>query len=321
MNRFKFEGKGFDFFKILFVDVILAIVSLSLLFPRAAVREARYLWSQTSLGESAFEFHGKTKVAFNAFMKTLLFFVLAMIFAFAEGLLIGLLKLKGSIEANSLELLTILAVIYLLTPFVYHGDLNFFVNHTKWRSATASYRGKLSEMAGITLRGNILSALTLGIYKAWYETQLYKYTLENIRFGSLRFSYDGSPKELFKLYLKGFLLGIVTLGIYQIWNFRNLYNYTVGHTLVRKGGQEFNLYSDANTREVFELIIGNVLLVALTLGLGSAWAIMRTCRFTVNHCVIPSAFNLDSIEDAEQEEESEKPSEHWLDKWNPMFLA
>jgi uncharacterized membrane protein YjgN (DUF898 family) len=321
MNRFKFEGKGFDFFKILIVDVILSIVSLSLLYPRAAVREARYFWSQTFLGESAFEFHGTTKAAFNAFMRTLLVFVVVILLSMAEGLLIGYTKLQGSLEAGYLEVFTILAVVYLLTPFIYHGDLSFFVNHTTWRSASASYTGKLSDMAGITLRGNILSALTLGIYSAWYETQLYKYLLENIRFGSLRFSYDGGSKELFKLYLKGFLLGIVTLGIYHIWNFRDLYKYTVDHTLVRKGDQEFNLHSDANPREVFELMVGNVLLVVLTLGLGSAWAIIRTCRFMVNHCVVPSAFNLESIEDKEQEDAPEAPSEHWLDKWNPMLFA
>lgn len=321
MNRLKFEGKGFDFFKILFVDVILAIVSLSLLYPRAMVREARYLWSQTILGDSIFEFKGSTKVAFNAFMKTLLVFVIVMIVAFGEGLLIGLTQLQGTLEASYLETFTILAVVFLLTPFIYHGDLNFFINNTAWRSVKASYKGKLSELTGITLRGNILSVLTLGIYSAWYETQLYKYLLENIRFGSLRFDYDGTSKDLFKMYLKGFLLGIVTLGIYHIWNFRDLYNYTVNHTQVRKGEQAFNLHSDANTREVFELMVGNLLLVVLTLGLGSAWAIIRLNRFMINHCVVPSAFNLDSIEDQEEEDAPEKPSDHWLDKWNPMFFG
>jgi uncharacterized membrane protein YjgN (DUF898 family) len=321
MNRFKFEGKGFDFFKIFFVDVILALVSLSLLYPRAAVREARYFWSQTSLGGSSFEFRGTTKVAFNAFMKTLLVFVLVIIISIAEGMLIVFAKLQNTMESSYLFTFTILAVVYLLTPFILHGDLHFFINNTTWRSIKASYTGKLSDVAGITLRGNILSVLTLGIYSAWYETQLYKYILENLRFGSLRFSYDGSSKELFKIYLKGFLLGIVTLGIYHIWNFRDLYNYSVDHTLVRKGDQEFNLHSDANTRDVFELIVGNVLLVALTLGLGSAWAIIRTNRFMINHCVVPSAFNLDSIEDNELDEVTEEPSQHWLDKWNPMLLA
>lgn len=319
MNRLKFEGKGFEFFKIQIVDVILAIVSLSLLYPRAIVREARYLWAESSLGGSPFEFKATTKQAFNAFMKTLLVTVIFVLIAVAETLLIvwgNLQPWLGLVEA-----LTIWAVILVVIPLIYHGDLNFFINHTAWRSTKASYTGKLSDMAGITLRGNILSSLTLGIYSAWYHTQLNKYIMENIRFGSLRFSYDGTSKDLFKMYLKGFLLGIVTLGIYNIWNFRDLYNYSVNHTLVRKGDQEFNLHSDANTREVFELLVGNFLLIVLTLGFGTPWAIIRTCRFVTNHCVVPSAFNLDSIEDKEAEEAEMAPSTHWLDKWNPLLLG
>jgi len=275
MNRLNFEGKGFDFFKILFVDVILAIVSLTLLYPRAIVREARYLGSKTSLGGTPFEFRGTTKAAFNGYMKVLLYFVIFMILMVAEGVTLKLLYGEIPYFVQYFNSLFILVFVFFFTPIVIHGDLSFFTNNTAWRSVTASYKGKLSELVGITMSGNILTMFTLGIYSAWYETQLYKYIMEHLRFGSLRFGYSGSAKELFRIHLKGFLLGIVTLGIYHIWNFRDLYNYTVNHTVVRKGEQEFSLHSDANTRQVFEMLIGNVLLVVLTLGFGASWAYMR----------------------------------------------
>jgi len=321
MNRFKFEGKGFDFFKILLVDVILTVVSVCLLYPRALVREACYLWSETYLGGTPFEFKGKFKTAFNAFMKTLSAMVILIIIAVIEGLFIAYNNLDGTWIASLILYATVLPIALILSPFIIHGDLNFFINNTAWRTVTAKYKGKLSEFVGLSLQGTILSILTMGIYTAWYETQLYKYILENTRFGSLRFSYNGKSKDLFLMYLKGFLLGIVTLGIYNIWNFKSLYNYTIDHTVVRKGEQEFNLHSDANTRDVFELLVGNFLLVVFTFGLGTAWAIIRTCRFTINHCVVPSSFNLDSIEDQELDGETESPSNHWLDKWNPMLLG
>ncbi|MCX6309908.1 MAG: DUF898 family protein [Bacteroidia bacterium] len=321
MNPLKFEGKGFDFFKILFVDVILAIVSLTLLYPRAIVRETRYFWSQTTLGNSPFEFVGTTKTAFNGYMKTLLAVLILMVIAFVEGLIIGYTKSEGSLITSFVKAITILSFAFLITPLLLHGDLNFYIKNTTWRSINASYHGKLSELTGLTLRGSILSVLTLGIYTAWYETQLYRYLMKNVLFGSLRFGYSGTSKDLFKMYLKGFFLGILTLGIYHIWNFRDLYNYTVDHTVVRKGDQEFSLHSNANTRDVFEMLIGNVLLVVLTLGFGSAWAFIRFYRFMINHCVVPAAFNLESIEDKELEEEPEKPSTHWLDQWNPMMIG
>lgn len=321
MNRLKFEGKGFEFFKILFVDVILTIVSLTLLYPRAIVREARYVWSETTLGGTPFEFRGTTKAAFNGYMSVLLFLVIYLIIMVCEVLIISKSGNAASLILTYLNVLTVLIFILAITPLIMHGDLNFFANNTAWRSVTASYNGRLSDLAGISLSGSILSMLTLGIYTAWFETQLYKYMMEHLRFGSLRFGYNGSSKELFRIYLKGFLLGMVTLGIYQIWSFRDLYNYTVNHTVVRKGDQEFNLHSDANTREVFEMLIGNVLLVVLTLGFGASWASMRFFRFLINHCVIPAEFNLDAIEDHEADEEPQKPSDHWLDKWNPVLIA
>lgn len=321
MNRLKFEGKGLEFFKIFIVDVILALISLSLLYPRALVREARYLWSETSLGGSAFVFRGKTKFAFNGFMKVLLFFVLFMIVLVVEELILAKAFGEMPFWATYFNSLFILVFVLFLMPIIIHGDLNFFLNNTAWRSVSVSYKGKMSELMNLSVRGNILTILTLGIYTAWYETQLCKFMMGNVRFGSLRFSYSGTSKELFRLYLKGFFLGIITLGIYHIWNFRDLYNYAVNHTVVHKGEQEFSLHSDANTREVFELIVGNALLVVLTLGFGTAWAYIRFFRFMVNHCVVPEAFNLDSIEDKELEEELEKPSDHWLDKWNPVLIA
>lgn len=321
MNRLKFEGKGFDYFKIFIVDAVLLVISLSLLYPRAIVRQTKYLMSQAFLGDSPFQFLGSTKVAFNAYMKTLLFFVILIFVSACEGLLIGYAGLQNTWVSGLMVFFTIWLAILIIDPLIFHGDLNFFVNNTAWRSVKASYKGKLSDMAGITIRGTILTSLTLGIYTAWYETQLYQYIAENTRFGSLRFRYDGTSKDLFKIYLKGFLLGVVTLGIYTIWNFRELYDYSVNHTVVRKGDQEFNLHSDANTREVFEMLVGNLLLVVLTLGFGLPWAIIRASRFMVNHCVVPSAFNLDSIEDKETEEAPEATSTHWLDKWNPKLLA
>jgi len=321
MNRLKFEGKGFDFFKIFIVDVIVTFVSLTLLYPWSMVREAKYLWSETSLGETSFEFKGTHKTFFRGYMKVLLFFVLFSIFLLVENIVLAYIFKEIPIFAYYLNYLITFAFVFILIPFIMHGDLNFYAKSTSWRSVTASYKGKLSELMSISLRGNILTVLTLGIYSAWYETQLNRYISENIRFGSLKFGYSGSSKELFRIYLKGFLLGLVTLGIYNIWLMRNWYNYTVNHIVVKKGEQEFSLHSDANTREVFELLVGNILLVVFTLGFGAAWAYIHTFRFMVNHCIVPEAFNLEAIEDNEVEEEQVEPAKNWLDKWNPTLIA
>jgi uncharacterized membrane protein YjgN (DUF898 family) len=321
MNRLNFEGKGFDFFKIHFVNVLLSIVSLTLLYPRALVRDFRYLWSQTYLGGTAFEFQGTIKKVFNGYMKVLLLCVLYLIFAILLMLVLMHFQ-KGNPDiyfwvTYPLTMLFILIVF----PLILHGDLSYFLASTSWRTVRASYTGKLSELISLTLRGNLLSMLTAGIYSPWYSVQLNKYLSENIRFGSLKFGFNGSPKQLFIIYLKGFLLGIVTLGIYNIWYFKEWYDFTVKSIVVRKGDQEFNLHSDATTLEVFEMLVGNILIVMFTLGIGASWAYIRAFRFIINHCVVPDGFNLESIEDEPTEEEPVSPTKKRLDSWNPIFIA
>jgi uncharacterized membrane protein YjgN (DUF898 family) len=319
MNRLKFEGKGWDFFKIFFVDVLLVLVSLTLLYPKALIREMRYLTSQASLGGILFEFRGKVKTFFKGYLKTLLILLSAIVLLIA--LTIGLNALfKGFPNAAAYVFaLVYVLFLFLLYPIILHGDLSYYTESITWRSVAFSWKGKLSELVPLSFQGSLLTILTLGIYTPWQEIRMNQYLLRNLRFGSLRFDYGGTSKPLFRIYLKGFLLGLVTLGIYYIWFFRDWYNYTVNNIVVRKGEQEFNLHAEANSLEVFELLIGNFLLTVFTLGFGLSWAYIRMMRFIVNHCIVPEAFNLDSIED-QPEEETEVPSNHWLDRWNPKLM-
>jgi uncharacterized membrane protein YjgN (DUF898 family) len=320
MTSLKFEGKGFAFFKIHFLNVILSIVSLSLLYPWSQVRENRYLWAETSLGGSPFSFNGGVKKYFNGYMRFLLVFVLTLLFDMVVLFLLNKPLHHYPFLISLINYLIIITMVLYVNPICIHGTLNYLLSHTSWRSVTPSYKGKLSELTPFTFRSSILTILTLGIYTAWFEVKLNKYLLENMRFGSLRFSYNGEAKPLFKIYLKGFFLGLITCGIYNIWFFKDYYAYTINHIVVKKGDHEFSLKSDANSLDVFEMMVGNALIVLLTLGIGSSWAYIRLYRFLFNHCIIPADFNIDSIEDL-VEEETVEPSNHWLDKRNPVFIV
>jgi uncharacterized membrane protein YjgN (DUF898 family) len=322
MNRFKFEGKGLDFFKIHFVNLLLCIVSLTFLYPWARVREFRYLWSRTSLGESPFDFSGSVKKFFRGYIWTLIFLPFCFLLGYALGFLTTHFNNPLlSVLTYPLLYLIIFAVVCFFTPIILHGSLNYRLDSTSWRSVTPSYRGKLSELVPLYVRGAILTALTAGIYSAWFQVKFYTYILKNTHFGSLRFDFSGKAKPLFLIYLKGFLLCLVTCGIYSFWFFKALYEYSVNNIVVRKDEQEFKLQSNANTLEVFEMMLGNFLLTFLTLGLGLSWVYMRYNRFVINHCVIPADFNIDAIENNTMEEEPEAPSQHWLDRWNPIIIA
>jgi len=326
MNSLKFEGKGFAFFKIHLVNVILTILSLSFLYPWAKIREIKYILQNTYLADNAFSFSGTVKDFFKGYVKTFLLFIVIFAICIAGGVLSGIYR--NTLLAGPIYWFTIvlaIGLIFYITPIVLHGSINYRFSNTSWLSISPSYNGKLSELVSIYFKGAVLSTLTAGIYKAWFQVRLVKYILRSSRFGSIKFDFTGEAKPLFLIFLKGFFLSLITFGIYGIWFAKQVYEYTVDNIVVKKDDQEFKLQSDANTLEIFEMIVGNVLLTCLTLGIGASWAYMRYYHFMINHCVVPAEFNFSSANEVpETEEEIEgagSTKQNWLDKWNPVLIA
>jgi uncharacterized membrane protein YjgN (DUF898 family) len=322
MNSLNFEGKGLAFFKIHFVNVILSILSLSILYPWAKVREIKYLCSNSSLAEQPFTFTGTTEKFFKGYIKTLIIFLCVGLLCIAGGFLAAFYK--SSILSTlifTMTLILCMAIACFFYPIILHGSLNYRFNNTLWGNVRPTYTGKLGELVPIYFTGLVLTTLTAGIYSAWYQVKLAKYLLPNFHFGSLKFDFSGEAKTLFFILLKGFLLTLITFGIYGIWFTKELYEYFVNNIVVKKDDQEFQLHSDANTLEVFEMMVGNFLLVFLTLGIGASWAYIRYYKFIINHCVIPVDFNFSSISETVEDEKAKEPAQKWLDKWNPVLIA
>jgi uncharacterized membrane protein YjgN (DUF898 family) len=323
MNSLKFEGKGFAFFKIHLINVILTILSLTFLYPWAKTRKLKYVFEHTYMADNAFIYTGTTKSFFKLYIKTFLTVILFLAICFTGSALFVYYRntmFTGIIIYWFTIILAFGMAIY-IAPIILHGSINYRFSNISWQSIFPSYRGKLSELVPLFFRGYVLTLLTIGIYKAWFLVRLLKYTLRNIRFGSIRFDFSGEAKPLFMIYLKGFLLLLITFGIYGIWFARELYEYTVNNIVVKKDDQEFKLRSDANTLEIFEMIVGNTLLICLTLGIGTSWAYIRYYRFIINHCMVPSEFNFSFINEPQETEEETKGKMNWLDKLNPILIA
>ena len=323
MNSLKFEGKGFAFFKIHFINVILSILSLSFLYPWAKTRKLKYIFENTYMADNAFIYTGTTKSFFKLYIKTFLTVILFLAICFTGSALSVYYRntmFTGIIIYWFTIVLAFGMAIYIV-PIILHGSINYRFKNISWQLISPSYRGKLSELVPLYFKGSVLTLLTIGVYNAWFRVRLLKYILRNIRFGSIRFDFSGEAKPLFMIYLKGILLSLITFGIYSIWFSRELYEYTVNNIIVKKDDQEFKLRSDANTLEIFEMIIGNTLLIFLTLGIGTSWAYMRYYRFIINHCIVPSEFNFCFINEPQETEIETTDKKNWLDKLNPVLIA
>ena len=83
----RFHGKGFDFFKIQLVNLILCVITLGLYYPWAKARTLSYLYSQTSFENQPFIFTGTGKEMFRGFIKAFLFIITLYVLIFMSAIL------------------------------------------------------------------------------------------------------------------------------------------------------------------------------------------------------------------------------------------
>lgn len=288
MNTVNFEGKVIDLLKIRIVKFLSTIITLGVLHPLGKFRELNYLYEKTSYEGIPFRFDGKRKDFFKGFIKFWVSLLLILVLCIAGAFLI--VKIQESMFANIVYTLVVLFCT-LLTYYIWgatcNGTINYRLNNLKWSYTGFTYSGKPKETGRMFLINGFLSMLTISLYNPWFLVRFIKYFTGHLNFGDLSFSFNGDPKKLFRIYIKGVLLSIITLGIYGIWFAKSVFEYIIDNLVIKKGEQEIKPVSDANTLEVFELLVGNALIMILTLCIGYSWAKTRTLRFIVKHCIVP----------------------------------
>lgn len=279
-----FNGTGGQLFAIQIVNVLLCIVTLGMYYPWARVNTLRFMYEETTFMGDQFVFHGTGKQLFIGFIKVVGIFLLL-------GFIAGI--------AGELGILLIYLCLIVLTPVAVHGALKYRMSHTSWRGIYFGYRGDLVELIKMYAKGIILTVLTIGIYGAWFAMDVQRYITGHIRAGSVKFGFDGKGGEYFKVFFLGYLLTIVTLGIYGFWWARNMFNYMADHTYLEHEGNEYYFHGGSTAEQVFRLGIGNMLLVFLTLGIGTPWAIVRTIKYQLRNMKLHGAFDPTGIEQTE----------------------
>jgi len=288
MNSLHFEGKGLELFKIRAVKFIVYIISLGLLHPWAKIKELKYLYSKSGFEGVDFSFEGNLKEYYKGYFKLWITTLLLMIFCVSGGLLVA--YTSKSLFANLIYILTVFLIsilaTYIMGLFI-NGTLVYRMKYTYWSGFNMNYSGKAREFAPLFLWNYALTYLTMGLFTPWLIANTLKYILPKIKMGNICFDFKGDGKKLFPIYLKGVIFTILTLGIYGIWMFKYVFEYIVSNIVIKKENQEIDINSNANTLQVFELLVGNALILILTVGIGYSWVKVRTLRFVADHVIIP----------------------------------
>lgn len=292
----KFFGTGKEYFSILIVNWLLTVITLGFYYPWARARKIQYMYGASALNDDRFAFHGTGKEMFRGFVKVILFYIVLIVVLYSALFL-----------SNNGENMTIywtgFILFYLLffavLPLMLHGAYRYRMSRTSWRGIRFGYRGNKKELYGNFFKWLGLSIITFGLYSSWFEMNLRKYLIGNVRSGDAKFSYEGNGTDYLILNLKDYFLTIFTLGIYFFWWQKDIYNYYIDNISIIKDDAKIQLNSTVTGGGILKLTLVNLIITILTLGLGYAWVEVRTKKYYTENIMLSGDIDLDSLQQTE----------------------
>jgi uncharacterized membrane protein YjgN (DUF898 family) len=286
-----FHGTGKEYFGIIIVNWLLTIITLGIYYPWARARKIKYRYGSTELNGDRLAFHGTGQEMFFGFLKLILILVLIIAIYFSLAFLF-----KWFILGIFIFYLALFAIM----PLAIHGAFRYRMSRTSWRGIRFGYRGEKKEFVLKFLKWMFLTIITLGLYGPWMAVNLRKYVIDRLRMGDIEGKYSAEGIDLFILNLKGYVFTVFTLGIYFFWWQRDLFAFYIDNISLHKDEKTIQLNSTATGGGFFKLIALNFLIVVFTLGLGYAWAEVRTMRFVVNNIKLTGDMDLSLLQQTEE---------------------
>ena len=311
-----FHGTGGGLFKIMLINWLLTIVTLSIYYFWGKTKVRRYIWEQSSFAGDRFYYHGTGGELFKGAVVFGLILTIINVGIFAIGNAFGP-------QAEMIAQVGSSYLILFLLPVIMVGAFRYRLSRTAWRGIRFSFRGKRKSALWLYIKGYILTLLTLGLYWPYFMVLKQKFWRSNGYFGSQAFQYNGDGKDILKAFLlfvvtslilfsaPSFLMGylgfemeeamqgimMLSLGllvpfiiIYFYYSaFLDRYNWSK----TQFAGGTFKY--DATGGQWFLLNFTNLLLLVFTVGLALPFIIIRYRKFLANHLTVHGNMQLSQI--------------------------
>ena len=315
---FGFHGSGEELFGIFIINVFLTIVTLGIYSFWAKVRTRQYLWGQTEFAGDRFGYHATGKELLMGWIKAAVLF---------GGIVVLSIVLSVSVH-DVLGTLVLWAGLLCLVPLAYIGTMRYRLSRTSWRGIRFSFRGQIRPFFWLSVRGMVLTALTLSLYYPFYECEVRRFMVDHSNFGSGAFAFDGKPEKLFRVFVAHWfaaLIGFIAT-FFILTQLRDLAGTEVRTTAVMIGALfplsllivlslvwvsyavrrrryywEHTSFADArfattvSIGNLLRLYAVNLLLIVVTLGLALPWVTVRTRHYDCEHLTLRGSLDLDQI--------------------------
>lgn len=311
-ERASFNGSATEYFGIWIVNILLTILTLGIYSAWAKVRRKRYFYGNTVLLDRAFEYHAKGSQIFIGRLIVI-------------GALV-VINVLGVIHPL-FSLVSWLAIVIGL-PWLIRRSLRFNARVTSYRNVRFDFVGSTGGAFVAVTLGGMVAFLSLGILAPLASRWLWRYMLNNLRYGDRAFSTNPRLGALYRAWLLPALMfvlgGLIFVALFMIvspqvggaltglnvvmsfFPFLLLLVYGLIGLVYRTGVRNValsaalldgrhELLSDIPRLQYTWIIISNVLVTILTCGLMRPWAAVRTARFTNEHTGIRTHGDLGEI--------------------------
>ncbi len=162
----KFNGRGWEFFKIYYINILLTFLTLGLYTPWARVRSKRYLLGHTHIGPHRFDYHANPLRMFKAL---LILYVVIGGYALMHIFVLQRILMESADVAKFISYAHFVLII-LLPPWIINRVLSFNAQMTSFANIRFKYQASYRATFSILYFLPFLSFFTAGL--------AYPYTLK-----------------------------------------------------------------------------------------------------------------------------------------------
>lgn len=195
---FTFTGTAREYFGIWIVNILLTILTLGIYSAWAKVRRNRYFYGNTRLAGGSFDYHARP-------VQILIGRIVVIVLLIAYNLAVQFLPIVGGV----------IGVVFLLAiPWFVMRGLRFSARVTSYRNVRFDFTGGYGGAFLAYLLGGLLTWGSLGILAPIASQWMWRYTLNNLRYGDRPIDCDPRLEKLygqFVLPLVTFLIGLVVI--------------------------------------------------------------------------------------------------------------
>lgn len=233
MKSFNFKGNGLEYFKIWIVNILLTIVTLSLYYPWAKVRNHRYFYANSTLEERNFDYHATGKQLFIGYLISIVLLITYVVIQ-------ELFPIGGAI---------VFLILIAALPWIIWRSLMFNMRVTSFSNVRFSFDGKLGGayfnyllmpiiliialygapiLLAVTLPGAstgtgvivtivAIALLVLALYVyCLIKKRNATYVINGTQYGQGRFSTNLTASEFLKIFLKTVGLFLLAFIAYMV---------------------------------------------------------------------------------------------------------